>query len=86
MNRVFGYCIVVALCLAGISAGGCVTAHKATAKIEIFDNATKRKIDDCILLTIRLESLESQGHWWAFQEEKAGHMLPTEALVCTINT
>jgi hypothetical protein len=86
MNRSVHVVACVSLCLIGLAVNGCVTAHEAQAKIEILDNANHHKIDDCILLTIRMESDESQGHWWVVQEETSGHMIPTEARVETIST
>ncbi|MBN1554972.1 MAG: hypothetical protein JXA11_09515 [Phycisphaerae bacterium] len=83
MNRIV-HGLVWFLAAAGV--GGCVTAHEARTKLEILDNANHRIVNDCILLTIRMESLETQGHWFVAQEEKAGHMLPVEASICTMNS
>lgn len=78
--------LLLGISLWGLVFGGCVTAHEATTRVDIFDNTTRKKIEDCILLTIRMESSESHGHWWVAQEEKAGHMFPTQARVRTFST
>lgn len=74
------------LALSAASLGGCVTAHEAQTTLEILDNTTRRPIDDCLLLTIRLESIEPQGYWWVAQEEQAGHMVPREASLSAVNS
>ena len=66
--------------------GGCVTAHEAETKLLIRDNTNNRVLEDCLLLTIRMESLEKQGHWWVVQEESGGHMIPQEVTLTTIHS
>lgn len=87
MNR-FVRIIAVGLlpALAGVLPVGCVTAHEAHVKIDVLDNTTRRQIDDCLLLAIRMESLEKQGRWWVAQDEEGGHMIPRDVQLTTVNS
>ncbi|MBN1942454.1 MAG: hypothetical protein JW849_04080 [Phycisphaerae bacterium] len=86
MNRLVRYAAWGLIFLAGVFSAGCVTAHEAQAQLEILDNTNKHKLEDCLLLTIRTESLESQGYWWVAQEEQAGHMVPREVRLDAVSS
>jgi len=67
-----------------MTAGGCFTAHQADVKLDIRNHRDNQPVEDCLLLAVRMESMERKGYWWVAQEEAAGPMVPRQAEVVTI--
>jgi hypothetical protein len=61
--------LLLAACL-GASVG-CVTAKEGRTTLRVSDDATGEPIDDCLLLSIRRETLDNQGHAWVIQAPPA---------------
>lgn len=64
--------ILSALLLATMLAGGCVTANQAEVTLRLRDNSDGANLDNCLLLVIHSEALDSSGRWWVVQQTQVG--------------
>jgi len=83
MNRPAAF---ISLILPACLLGGCVTAHQADVKIILHDHAAAKDLNDALLLTIRGEAPQPEGHWWVVEDEEHERITPCRAEVRVINT
>jgi hypothetical protein len=62
----------ILLLLACIAVTGCVTANRAEVTVRLRDNSDGTNVNDCLLLVIHGEALDSSGRWWVVQETQVG--------------
>ncbi len=86
MNRLIARILLSLLAGLLLLTAGCVTAHEVDVKLKIRDHIDNQDVEDCLLLSIYSESLDSEGYWWVAEEESAGRMIPRLVTVRRINS